>query len=428
MKRRTLALLLTIATLLGLCACAAQQEASAPPTTTVETTEEPDVFVTNTIIQGGASDYVIVHDGTPVASNLANTLSTMLAGIYGVQLKVTSASQVQETDKQILVGKVGTAGERAMKKLTGAFDFLMKQEENKLILCAKNDLSYGYLEEYLRREVFVKGESTDLVMDSDSNILYSRSALMETNYVDYILAKSSYFPYEDHFMYEIFQGADATLPYRIYVPFNYTPEKEYPLLLNLHGAGLRGNNNQRQLGFIDEAMRNPELEVDDAIIIFPQCPENEKWVDTPWGLGSYSLDNVPESNELKAVMELIGQLRQKYSIDAKRIYAIGFSMGGYGTWNLLMNHPDVFAAGIPMCGAGDPTKTDILKELSIWAVHGALDPTVPVSGSRDMAKALEAAGAADFHYTEIADAEHDVWNYTYDNAEMFQWLFSRKKA
>ena len=140
MKRRTLALLLTIATLLGLCACAAQQEASAPPTTTVETTEEPDVFVTNTIIQGGASDYVIVHDGTPVASNLANTLSTMLAGIYGVQLKVTSASQVQETDKQILVGKVGTAGERAMKKLTGEFDFLMKQEENKLILCAKNDL------------------------------------------------------------------------------------------------------------------------------------------------------------------------------------------------------------------------------------------------------------------------------------------------
>ena len=198
--------------------------------------------------------------------------------------------------------------------------------------------------------------------------------------------------------------------------------------MNLHGAGLRGNNNQRQLGFIDEAMRNPELEVDDAIIIFPQCPENEKWVDTSWGLGSYSLDNVPESNELKAVMELIGQLRQKYSIDAKRIYAMGFSMGGYGTWNLLMNHPDVFAAGIPMCGAGDPTKTDILKELSIWAVHGALDLTVPVSGSRDMAKALEAAGAADFHYTEIADAEHDVWNYTYDNAEMFQWLFSRKKA
>ena len=172
---------------------------------------------------------------------------------------------------------------------------------------------------------------------------------------------------------------------------------------------------------------NPELSVDEAIIIYPQCPENNKWVDTDWGKGSYDLDKVPESNELAAVMELIGQLQERYSIDAKRIYAMGYSMGGYGTWNVLMNHPDVFAAGIPMCGAGDPNKASILKDMPIWAVHGAKDPTVPVSGSRDMANAMEAIGATAFKYTELPDAEHDVWNYTYKSQEMMAWLFSQSK-
>ena len=68
----------------------------------------------------------------------------------------------------------------------------------------------------------------------------------------------------------------------------------------------------------------------------------------------------------KAVMQLLDQLQEKYSVDEKRIYVMGFSMGGYGTWNALMNHPDVFAAGVPMCGAGDPSKAELLKNIPIW--------------------------------------------------------------
>ena len=411
---------------LSLIACG--QEVQPTATTTVET-ETPEVFASIDLIKNGTSDFVLSHDGSSAAMGLAMELISHFSGTYGVTLNTMDASQVEEGTPQILIGNIGKSGERAMKKLTGEFDFTMRVEENKLVLCAKNDLSYSFLKEYLKREVFVKGESADLSLDSDNNnILYSQSALMETTFVDYWMAENTYFPYAEHFAYATFQNADTKLPYRIYVPFNYTPEKEYPLLLNLHGAGLRGDNNERQLNFIDDAMKNPELTVDEAIIIFPQCPENQKWVDTSWGLGSYNLDTVPESNELGAVMELIGQLQQQYSVDAKRIYAMGFSMGGYGTWNLLMNHPDVFAAGIPMCGAGDPNKASVLKDIPVWAVHGALDLSVPVSGSRDMARALEAVGAPDFHYTEIPDAEHDVWNYTYQNQEMFKWLFSQKKA
>ena len=127
-------------------------------------------------------------------------------------------------------------------------------------------------------------------------------------------------------------------------------------------------------------------------------------------------------------MELVGQLQKTYNVDTNRIYACGFSMGGYGTWNLLMNHPDLFCAGIAMCGGGDPNKADILKDIPIWAVHGAKDPTVPVSGSRDMVAAIENAGGQLIQYTELPDNEHDVWTYTYSNFEMFDWLLSQSKA
>ena len=118
---------------------------------------------------------------------------------------------------------------------------------------------------------------------------------------------------------------------------------------------------------------------------------------------------------------------QNFEDFCRELNSCGFSMGGYATWNLLMNHPDLFAAGIPMCGAGDPSKADILKDIPIWAIHGAKDPTVPVDGSRNMVDAIENAGGQLLHYTELPDNAHDVWNYTYENAEIFTWLLSQTK-
>ena len=387
--------------------------------------DETETFVSTQLIAGGKTDYVIVHDGSSGAQKLASQLVTIFSKVYNIKLQSYPAGERAETQGEIVVGMARGIAHKAARKLTGAFDFAMIAEEGKLLLCAKDDLSYGYLGQYLKREVFVGGDN--LTLDTDDDLVYSQSKLMDTTYVDYWMAGNSSFSLEEHFSYQMFENADTTLPYRLYVPFNYTPEKDYPLVVNLHGAGLRGTDNKRQLNLINTAMMNPQLSVDEAIIIFPQCPANNKWVDTDWGKGSYDLDKVPESNELRAVMELVGQLQKEYSINEKRIYALGYSMGGYGTWNLLMNHPDVFAAGIPMCGAGDPNKASILKDMPIWAVHGAKDPTVPVSGSRDMANALEAIGATKFHYTELPDAEHDVWNYTYKNYEIFAWLLSQEK-
>ncbi|MBR4863184.1 MAG: prolyl oligopeptidase family serine peptidase [Oscillospiraceae bacterium] len=387
---------------------------------------EVEAFVTNTLISGGSSEYVIVHDSDFAAQDFARALSIWLSRAYGVQLAVEAAGETVHP-YEIVVGNCRDIAGRTAEKLTEPFDFALKVAENALVLCAVNQLSYDYFGEYLQREVFVPTEEKTLTLDSEDNFFFTKSELMAYTYVDYLALEGKPFALEKVFDWKTYENADTSLPYRIYIPFNYDPQKQYPLVVNLHGAGLRGADNAKHLKFIDVPMSMPEVNLDDAIIICPQCPENQKWVDSNWGMGSYSLANVPESNEMKAVVELVCQLQENYSVDAGRIYACGFSMGGYGTWNLLMNHPDLFCAGVPMCGAGDPGMAETLKNIPVWAVHGAKDPTVPVSGSRDMATALENVGGTLWHYTELPDNEHDVWNYTYGNAEIFAWLMAQRK-
>ena len=303
----------------------------------------------------------------------------------------------------------------------------MTVEENKLVLCAQNALSYSFLLEYLKREIFKKAKCGQLILTAEDNIVYTQSALKEKNFIRYWLEENEKFPYGEHFAHKSHQHGEITIPYRIYIPFNYDPDKKYPLLLNLHGAGNRGSDNKRHLLFINRPLSNPELSVDEAIILYPHCALENKWVHTNWYAGSYDLAQVPESEELKAVLEVLAQVRENYSVDPNRIYLTGYSMGGYGTWNLLVNHPDLFAAAVPMCGAGDPEKAEVIKNIPIWAIHGAKDPIVPVKGSRDMAAALEKVGATNFRYTELPEVEHDAWNYTFNTPEIFRWLFSQQK-
>jgi predicted peptidase len=351
----------------------------------------------------------------------------MISTNLGVSLEVKLNAEAA-SGTEIVVGNARPVAEETVGKLRADMDFAVKVEENALVLCATDKLSYNYLAAYLKQGLFAKNDAGTLTVDSDDNVHYADSSLTEKNYIEYMQAAGQYVAWDELFAYKMYKNADTELPYRIYVPFNYTADKPVPILVNLHGAGSRGNDNQTQLRFIDTMLMQTKMQVDDAIIICPQCPEGQKWVDANWSIGSYSLETTPESNELRAVVELVQQLMQDYPVDESRIYAMGLSMGGYGTWNLLMNHPDLFAAGVPMCGAGDPKQAEILKDIPIWAVHGAMDPTVPVQGSRDMATAIKAVGGEKLIYTELPNHEHDVWNYTYTNLEIFEWLFSQKKG
>ncbi len=242
---------------------------------------------------------------------------------------------------------------------------------------------------------------------------------------------------------EVYVATDGTnLPYRLYVPEDYTAEKEYSFLLFLHGAGNRGSENESQVsmhvGLLDRIIGGEEIKSGDDIIdsskefiiIAPQCAQEYQWVDTSWSVTpdpSYKLDEVPQSQYMTAVVELIEKMKEDFSLNDERMYVTGLSMGGFGTWDLIMRYPDLFDAAIPMGGAGDISKADIIKNTPVWTFHQLQDPTVAPDGTLAMVKALTEVGA-EVKFTPYFDGVHNAWTKGYAEPDMLQWLYDHSNG
>ena len=222
-------------------------------------------------------------------------------------------------------------------------------------------------------------------------------------------------------------AAGSKLLYRLLTPKDYDAKKKYPLVVFLHGAGERGNDNSKQLvhGMADFAS-DESMAKNPAFVIAPQCPTGEKWANVDWSADKHDMTTKP-ADSLRLTVELIAALQKEFSIDADRLYITGLSMGGYGTWDALQRYPDLFAAGAPICGGGDPAQAANFKNVPLWAFHGDADTAVKVQRSRDMIAALEAAGGKP-KYTEYKGVGHDSWSASYKNPEFHTWLFAQKRT
>jgi predicted peptidase len=247
----------------------------------------------------------------------------------------------------------------------------------------------------------------------------------------------------------------------LYIPNNYDRQVKYPLILTLHGVGESGTDNNVQI----TKNRLAEIWAQDSIqakqhcfIVSPQCPATSKWVDVAsWTNVLYKTDNIPQSAPLAIALDLLDSLIREFPLDTNRLYVTGLSMGGFGTWDLITRHPSKFAAAIPMSGGCDTSKASLIKNIPIWAFHGALDPTVPPAGTRTMTTLLKTKGGALLGYTvqynsyfanstvaraaladsiaagkkliycEYTDGVHDIWTKSYNEPLLAQWLFMQKK-
>ena len=209
---------------------------------------------------------------------------------------------------------------------------------------------------------------------------------------------------------ETFTHEDGTvLPYRIYVPQG----EALPLVLSLHGSGGRGDNNRAQIGgnSIAQVLLTDENRAQfPAVVLAPQCPAEQNWADVS-----------------AAVMGLLEQVLVTYPIDPARVYVTGYSMGGHGTWHMLAQYPEFFAAAVPICGWGTPDYAYRFANLPIWVFHGRRDPTVSVQASRDMIDALQAVGAPHLRYTEYWLERHMSWYRAHRESELLPWLFAQTR-
>ncbi len=197
--------------------------------------------------------------------------------------------------------------------------------------------------------------------------------------------------------------------YFLYLPKAYATEsKAWPLVLFLHGSGESGSDLEKV------KIHGPPKHVaagDDYpfVLVSPQAPSSRKG----W--------------EPAALNALIDNVVATHRVDKNRIYVTGLSMGGYGTWALAQAYPDRFAAIMPVCGGGDPSKVEPLKNLPIWIFHGGKDTAVPVKRSEEMVEALKSIQAPGVKFTLYPDAPHDSWTETYSNPEVWKWLLEQSK-
>jgi predicted peptidase len=203
-----------------------------------------------------------------------------------------------------------------------------------------------------------------------------------------------------------------SMKYLIYLPKDYTWEKKWPLVLFLHGAGERGADLElvKKHGPPMQIARGKEFSF---ILVSPQCPEYLWW-----------------PNKNRELKEIIDDVCGKYTVDKDRIYITGLSMGGFGTFSMVMEYPDLFAAAVPICGGIRGEKgLDNLAKVPFWIFHGAKDKVVPAEMSKNAAELIESNGG----YADLTVYEgvgHDSWTETYGNPKVYEWMLGkrRKKA
>lgn len=234
---------------------------------------------------------------------------------------------------------------------------------------------------------------------------------------------------KDRLERRVYRSPDGqTLPYRLAIPKNYNPSQKYPLVIFLHGAGERGTDNEAQLVH-PQVLRLVSDEVaarQPCFLVAPQCPQGHRWVEVPWESPDPHATPARPSLPMRLTMELVDQLDKEFSIDPARRYVTGMSMGGYGTFDLVVRRPREFAAAIAVCGGADDSKAPQIAGTAFWIFHGSKDGVVPPARSRSIVAALRKAGA-DVKYTEYEGAGHGIWSQAYREPELVDWLFSKKR-
>ena len=206
----------------------------------------------------------------------------------------------------------------------------------------------------------------------------------------------------------VFKASDGgSVDYLLYVPKSYESSQESPMVFFLHGRG----ESHGPLSLVAKwgpprfAAEGQSLPY---VLVSPQCPSEDSW---------------KSDIQQRRLVELLDHITESLSIDADRICLTGLSMGGYGTWRLAADYPSRFKSVVPVCGGGDPSDAESLKDIPIWVFHGDRDTAVPFERSVEMVEAIQQAGGTQIRFTTLEFLGHNCWSAAYATPQLFEWMF-----
>jgi predicted peptidase len=208
------------------------------------------------------------------------------------------------------------------------------------------------------------------------------------------------------------------MDYLIYLPEGYgrDRDKQWPLIFFLHGAGGGQNDSKFMMSFgLPEVLYKGDQPEDfPFIVVSPQAFPNVPW----W-----------EGDTLAILNALLAEVMETYQVDPSRVYLTGLSMGGYGSWWLATAYPERFAAMASVSGSGyrtplppGPETLCRMKDIPVWAIHGANDLISDASANKLQVLALLDCGG-EVEWTLYPDAGHgETYARAYRDPALYDWL------
>ncbi len=212
------------------------------------------------------------------------------------------------------------------------------------------------------------------------------------------------------FSKETFSDGNINLPYRKATIPGFGDNAS--LVIYLHGGSSKGNDNETQMqepgiNAISTWLVNNSRK---AIMLVPQCPSNLSWLGT--------------------MQDVLVHLLQSYIdrgvVDANKVYIFGGSMGGTGTWNMLSNHPDFFAAAMPVAGNPTGLNAEAISKTPLYTVMGTADRIMKLSNVEVFLKDMDTYNAAYMFDIENGWTHEDVCKNSYTDKRL-NWVFKHTK-
>ncbi|MFC1538911.1 Ig-like domain-containing protein [Candidatus Latescibacterota bacterium] len=187
---------------------------------------------------------------------------------------------------------------------------------------------------------------------------------------------------DEYEMREYTSPNGVTIKHLVYIPKNISTGQKYPFVIYLHGM-------------CEECVTHERILKESGLQLWHSYGQNRQLEPTFLFAPAGGTEGWTRGSRREAIFEIIDGLIKEFPIDTRRIYILGFSMGGSGTWNYLQYRPGFFAAANPQAIGGGTVKVDLVKDTPIWATIGEQDQPKRIGQLKENIRRIRAANGDD---------------------------------